>query len=163
MENNNNSIITTQTLFNGYSSAYKRYTAVQTQSDPEILFFPLFESLNWAVTIDDKLKKDNPNWHHRFGKDGEIIKAIRHARNRVHHQWADAIYKSSGAALPLMIPFALMEWNWKSVIDLPPEDTGHIDTYGAKIYEERLGKKPIRFSLGILNNFYGQMVHKSTD
>lgn len=154
-----NTAITTNTLIKGYHQSYQRYKVAKNQSDPEELFFSLFETLNWAVSVDEKLKKEKTNWQHSFGKKGEIMRAIRYVRNRVHHQWADAMFKSSGAAFPLELPFALMEWNWKKLEDLPPIEPLFKDEKGKQMYKEYLEGEPIRFSLGKLDNFFSQIAN----
>jgi hypothetical protein len=52
----------------------------------------VFEALNWSVTLDERLRHDSG------GKDwtadiegGGVIRALRFARNSVHHDWSAAI------------------------------------------------------------------------
>lgn len=70
-------------LVNGYRRALERFDATADQRDAEERFIPLFEALNWAVAI-----SDYPGSSVRVD---DTIRGLRFARNRVHHQWADAI------------------------------------------------------------------------
>jgi hypothetical protein len=46
------------------------------------------------------------------------VQGVRFARNRVHHQWADALQITSGRAYPRTYPKAYFEWRWRAT--LPP-------------------------------------------
>lgn len=49
-------------------------------------FIPLFEALNWAVSFEDLVRKQQG-----APRNDDLVLAIRYARNRVHHQWAAAL------------------------------------------------------------------------
>lgn len=57
-------------------------------------YFALFEALNWAVSLDDRLAHDWPYediaygtyWCDEFAGGG-LIRGLRFARNSVHHDW----------------------------------------------------------------------------
>lgn len=75
-------------LVDGYTAARARLRAAAAPHppDPRATFQPMFETLNWAVTIDDyaRCRQKRPF-------DDKVLAGIRFARNRVHHQWADAL------------------------------------------------------------------------
>ena len=58
-------------------------------------YFALFEALNWAVSLDDRLTIDWPfeeiahgrYWCDEF-RGGGLIRGLRFARNSVHHDWS---------------------------------------------------------------------------
>lgn len=58
-------------------------------------YFALFEALNWAVSLDDRLNRDWPfaeivhgkYWCDEFA-GGALIRGLRFARNSVHHDWS---------------------------------------------------------------------------
>lgn len=61
-------------------------------------YFALFEALNWAVSLDDRLSRDWPFAEIVYGKywcedftSGGLIRGLRHARNAVHHDWSLAL------------------------------------------------------------------------
>ncbi|MGI8420404.1 MAG: hypothetical protein ACR2LN_07245 [Candidatus Levyibacteriota bacterium] len=109
-------------LLRGFINAYTRTKDAKNQIEPKELFTCLFETLNWVVAIDDRLKRDrNDNiWYTQYRADGDVLRAVRFARNRVHHQWADIVYNTPGAVLPMELPAGLHEWNSKRLQDLPP-------------------------------------------
>ncbi len=58
-------------------------------------YFALFEALNWAVSLDDRLSLDWPFDEIAHGKywcdefcGGGLIRGLRFARNAVHHDWS---------------------------------------------------------------------------
>ena len=61
-------------------------------------YFALFEALNWAVSLDDRLTRDWPfdeiahgtYWCDEFS-GGSLIRGLRFARNSVHHDWSLAL------------------------------------------------------------------------
>lgn len=52
----------------------------------------LFEALNWSVTLDERLRHecDRSDWTADL-EGGGVVRALRYARNCVHHDWVDAI------------------------------------------------------------------------
>lgn len=52
----------------------------------------VFEALNWSVTLDERLRHDLDGRDWAAGlKGGRVARALRHARNCVHHNWAAAL------------------------------------------------------------------------
>jgi hypothetical protein len=114
----------------------------------------LFEALGWAYSIDERLQQGwksqahaDEFWYEGF-KHGDVAKGFRFARNRVHHQWANALHTTSGASIPRRIPFRLMEWRWDS--ELPP---GRNDRFKQE-YDDRLADHPVRVTLGELEECF---------
>jgi len=52
----------------------------------------VFEALNWSVTLDERLRHDSEgrDWTAGIG-GGSVIRALRYARNSVHHDWSSAL------------------------------------------------------------------------
>lgn len=72
----------------GFMGAADRlHVALRNRSDPKATFIPLFETLNWLVAIDDRLRSEGHEWNERAL---ELMSAVRYIRGRVHHQWAEA-------------------------------------------------------------------------
>lgn len=88
------SVIEPRTLFKGYVQAVERLADARPRSSPrEQAVIALFEALNWAVTLDDRLRFDSTlgwDWREQI-TGGEIVGGLRLARNRVHHAWAPAL------------------------------------------------------------------------
>lgn len=145
-------------LVNGYEQACQRFYNVMNTDERDRTFPPLFEALSWAVCIDDRFQrlweaaKTNPaEWWSDGFTHGDTIRGVRYARNRVHHQWADALWLSrSGAQLPLRLPFAFAEWRWRP--ELPP---GRHDEFKPE-YEQYVAANPARITLGDLSQCYAE-------
>jgi hypothetical protein len=103
------------TLIDGFMQAHERWDDARLQIDPLSAFFPLFETLAWTYAIDGYLKE----------RDGHSpsqpeFRALRFARHRVHHNWADALWLDErGAQFPIQFPATFFEWRWRNVEDLP--------------------------------------------
>ena len=92
------------TMREGYRQALERFHAARLGSDASTAFMPLFEALSWVASLDERL--DYPDL-------GEL-RGLRFARNRVHHQWADALWlDDAGAQFPVSFPMAFFEWRWQ--------------------------------------------------
>jgi hypothetical protein len=52
----------------------------------------VFEALNWSVTLDERLRHDlhGRDWTADL-KGGRVVRALRYARNCVHHNWTAAL------------------------------------------------------------------------
>ncbi len=149
--------ITLNELILGFEQAYSRIKDAKNKKERLGVFFALFETLNWIVTIDDKLQDKEKEWYRKLGKDGETVRALRYARNRVHHQWADIVLITSGAAIPATIPLAFHEWVWKKLENIPPEDPKHTDEEGKKLYKELLEGRPVRYSLQVMSHIFDDL------
>lgn len=107
----------------------------------------LFESLNWAVALDDRLQRE---W---FGDDwaseiegGEMARAIRYARNCVHHDWAEA-FESLDDDGELFQPWENVVWlQWRET--LPKERP---DRTGEAAYAEYLAGESVGDTLLKIN------------
>jgi hypothetical protein len=52
----------------------------------------VFEALNWSVTLDDRIRHESKGKDWTVGIDGgSVIRALRYARNSVHHDWSAAL------------------------------------------------------------------------
>jgi hypothetical protein len=137
----------------GFDQACARFLEAKWERLPERALIPLFEALNWAVVLDDLIGN---GWKQhgqplRFGwrdcvPEGELMRAVRYARNRVHHHWWRAVRLSHHArhasGLAHDPPYA---WVWQPPEKLPPPKTTHPDHPGGlPAYQERLFDKPVR-------------------
>src|SRR4051812_25104449 len=140
-EDGSASQVTVNMLLAGYAYAIQRLE--DASGDPAASFRAVFEALNWATSIDDRIRvhwapEGQPlNWAWRERVSGaEIMPGVRLARNRVHHQWADAIYLDGTT------------WRWRSCDDLPPgdDDRGN-DAYGLHLEHEPVEKTLLLLAL----------------
>jgi hypothetical protein len=78
-------------LVHGYRAARLRFDATRDAPNAEERFLPLFEALNWIAAI---THPDAPRSLVRAGKsptDDDTVLGLRFIRDRVRHQWAEAI------------------------------------------------------------------------
>lgn len=152
-------IVTYRTLLEGYEHAVQRFTdASKSRSAPQV-FQPLFEALNWAVALDDQARahwapEGTPldwSWRARVA-GGDLVNAVRCARNRVHHQWADALVLREGMSAPLSPPLVLHEWSWRPLDELPEADGRRTDAIveAESDYGRLLAAVPARITLADL-------------
>lgn len=157
------------TLVAGFDQALYRFATHDGGVNPssaERAYLALFEVLNWLHAIDDRLQHDWPgerqereHWYRAF-EAGRTLPGVRYARNRVHHQWADAIAGmrvGSFAGLregtvpdpPLVRPLRgefrdpigeAGRWRW--VAELPPAERP--DREGQDAYRDRLAGRLVR-------------------
>lgn len=146
----------------GYRRALARFAATASERDPKERFIPLFESLNWAVVLMDF-------WRKRGSEiDDDTLHALRFARNRVHHQWADAleardlpnatITQSVSGRSRIVRPPTRLEWHWKPLNQLPTTSRGFDDVRGREAYEAHLAGTSAHRALGHLDDLL-RMIH----
>jgi hypothetical protein len=125
-------------LTGGYAQAYERFRAAMAMHDPDAVFFALFEALDWAHAVDDLIaltwsprgKVEGYGWRSDPAIGGgdelsNIMSGLRYARNRVHHQWADALVMEGGLTFPVTFPVTFSAFVWRPACDLPtPPDEG---------------------------------------
>jgi hypothetical protein len=142
-------IVPMATLIEGYEQAMGRFLDVRNSRDPVATFLPLFEALNWTVAIDSRFEKAwrcdplyrEGEWWSDGYIHGNTVKGVRFARNRVHHQWADALQMTTGTAFPLTFPMTFMEWRWR--IELPAGDSDQFKEH----YDQEVASHPARVTL----------------
>lgn len=145
-------------LLDGFKQSHQRFQVAKNNIDEKQMFITLFEALNWVVSIDDRLRDRNSNWQDQFGKQGETVKAIRFARNRVHHQWAYILHIRDGVTLPVRLPTPLFDWVWIAATQLPAVAKRYEDPKGEKLYRQLLENKPVRFSLLEMENLFDKVI-----
>jgi hypothetical protein len=153
--------------FGGYLAALNRLHDAQEAKDSDAAFRAIFESLNWATSIEDRIRQHwEPdgaplNWEWRQRVEGaELMSGIRFARNRVHHDWADALYlRAGGFTFPdsqTALDAHIATWRWRALVDLPPGD----NMRGHELYERALEHQPVVLSLVALSLPLGQVVQE---
>lgn len=149
-----------ETLLSGFSQAVDRFENARTGLEETATFFPLFESLNWAVALDDHVgeywqpegERMGLDWRDKLDDEGSaVVQGVRFVRNRVHHQWAKAIRcDTGGAQFPLVFPLVFHEWCWLPAESLPTSNKRRgIDQYGV-----HLKGSPVRLTLTTLARVY---------
>jgi hypothetical protein len=78
---------------------------------------------------------------------------VRFARNRVHHQWSDALVLNEGErGYPKTFPVVYFEWRWRSAGDLPKPDKP--DPEGEAVYQQQLQGEQARDTTRQLANVF---------
>jgi hypothetical protein len=138
-------------LLDGFERASQRFHAVMNGTDRDAAFIPLFEVLSSAACLDERFQDLLPPsptggtfWSDDFSH-GDTVKGIRFARNRVHHQWADALGFSLGTRGPRQ---AVGEWRWR-----PTLPSGRNRKFEAE-YEREVAGNPVRVTLDQLNDCF---------
>lgn len=160
MEPYSDNTVTFRVLLAGYRGAAQRFHGARLARDATATFHPLFEALNWAVALDDQVRaRWSPtgellDWRWRDKVDeGRYVRAVRFARNRIHHQWADALELTHGAVLPTTLPSAFHEWRWRDSMLLPVGASGR----DQDVYDELFANQPARYALDALDRTYSRV------
>jgi hypothetical protein len=161
-------------LTGGFTQAYERFQDAQTANDPQAAFFALFETLNWAHAVDDLIaltwsprgQVQGYDWRTDRALAGsdelaDIMRGLRYARNRVHHQWAAALDmgkgQTSGLAFPVSFPVtfgAVRAWVWRRIDDLPTPPNEGREAPGRAAYINALDGRPPQAALAIINEAF---------
>jgi hypothetical protein len=144
-------IVTFESMMIGFTEALNRLDAVS--GDPILAYNALFESLNWAVALDERVGEHwvpdgeplSWKWRARLGPEVELMSGVRFARNRIHHRWSDVIFASvtpSGG---------FRAWMWRPVEDIPE---GRPDPTGEAMYRDRLQGAPVQVALNVVGGAF---------
>ena len=147
----------------GFEEAVHRYEAVRAAShQPHQSFVPLAEALWWAISADEGFQTTMTDWGYQVRRDahhaGQVIRALRYARNRVGHQRALVIrtihhsgYQQDpdGGWYRTYRQDAEGRWYrtyehdfyWRSLDELPEPDPRHSDVVGKNAYKQLLEGK----------------------
>jgi hypothetical protein len=116
-------------LIGGYIQAAERFHSAVRQEEPDPSAYALFEALNWAIALDDYVRKVwkpedkllDRGWMAFAGGRAleEILDGSRYVRNLVHHHWADALRYERGRRYPRTYPLVYHSWMWRDVEELP--------------------------------------------
>jgi hypothetical protein len=99
----------------------------------------VFEALNWSVTLDERLRHDTEEKDWTVGIDGgSVIRALRFARNSVHHDWSSALDLGLPPGEFLAPHSTVFEITW--VDELTPDRP---DRKGAAAYAESLAGRNV--------------------
>jgi len=82
--------------------------------------------------------------------------AIRFARNRVQHQWAEALeLRPPTVRSPLRDSSHDSDWYWRSAADLPP--ASRKAPAGEAAYEKLLAGRPAELTLSAIRGLYSEL------
>jgi hypothetical protein len=152
-------IVTFRLMLDGYLAAVVRFEEAARSKDSAAAFRPLFEALNWAAALDERLGKhwapegEPLAWSWRASLSGaEAMEGLRFVRNRLHHQWAAALtLDGDGRSYTRTYPLVYFEWRWRSVDEIP---AGRERTGEREAYAEHLEGRPARATLATLADVF---------
>jgi hypothetical protein len=140
-------------LFDGYRRALARFREAERRHDePQETFIALFETLSWASSIGDFLKKRRQALY-------PGIDAIDWIRDRVLHQWADAIESRPIFMGPItssrsgVRPGPFFFWHWRQPEEIPAPDKNFDNPKGEAAYREVLAGRTTREALDEIERF----------
>ena len=151
-------------LVQGYEQALARLMPAIEGKDEAAAQRALFETLHWAVTIDDWLgehwlpagKKLGTKWR-AWWNEAASMQGVRAARNRVHHDWAIAVrVDSGGRGYPRRYPVRYFELVWRDLSDLPSPDQPRPGQDRA--YQQHLEGKPSEVALNELAKVFQKLL-----
>jgi hypothetical protein len=103
----------------------------------------IFESLNWSVSLDERLRRDLQGRDWTTDVDnGTVVRAMRYARNSVHHDWAAALDHGPQPPENVSRHEAVFDLTW--VEKLP---SGRPDPKGAASYADALAGEKVADTL----------------
>ncbi len=146
-------------MFAGYYRALERFNAAAEGRSGVEAFWPLFEAISWAVSLDEWAAENwTPEgkplgWEWRQRVHGaQPMAGLRFARNRTHHQWSDALrLDETGFQFPMRFPIVFFEWVWRPAHELPE---GRPDSHGMVVYREWLEGRAARATLAELRQAF---------
>src|SRR4051794_27409123 len=104
----------------GFERALGRFRSAADAGDAVDTFTGLFEVLNWAVVLEDRVRRHwapegkplDWEWRNRI-RGGEVMGGVRLVRNSVHHDWSDALERPRGLTFPMTFPLTFADWQWR--------------------------------------------------
>jgi hypothetical protein len=169
-------IVTFEAMFVGYTEALNRLEVASGGRSPAATYVPLFEALNWAHALDERVaahwvpngKTVGFGWRDRI-PNAEIMAGVRFARNSLHHDWSEAVVlRDGGVSFPLSFPLSFTsgledgsrawEWVWRDADELPPPSKKpHADS--ERIYREQLQGRNVKMTLDVLGGVFLTLQH----
>jgi hypothetical protein len=83
----------------------------------------------------------------------DIMQGLRYARNRTHHQWADAFARVHGRTFPTVYPMRFRSWVRRDVDQLPTPSNPRKEAQGREGYATALAGQPAQHTLATIGNF----------
>src|SRR4051794_306118 len=93
-------VVAADIILAGFDQAHARVRSAADGLEWTPMYFAVFEALNWATSLDDRLGKPRSG----ISVEDDHLSGLQHARNLTHHQWANAFLFDTGvtAVLGLM-------------------------------------------------------------
>lgn len=155
MDSNGDSsgVVDVATLFAGFEQAFFRWQSVQhAPQQPTQTFIPLFEVLEWAACIDERLG---------YIKWSPDLRGLRWARHRCRHDWAMVLEVRTREQLRLpanvdreSVPE--QEWAWREHLPEAKRVPQRLRT-DEPHYNAQLAGQAARVTLNLVRAFFGEL------
>ncbi len=171
-------------LTSGYDGAYTRFQEAKDADDEMAAFHSLFEALDWAHAIDDVIALTwcprgevlGYGWRRDPALSGtdeleSLMSGLRYVRNRVHHQWADALVSRAvrgGLTFPMSFPVSfgtVVRWVWRDLNELPTAPDVSREAPGREAYGMALAGHKVSEALQAMSQafaFIGSLLDPPT-
>jgi hypothetical protein len=161
-------IMQVQAMLIGYTEALNRLEEASRGRDPVATYVPLFEALNWATALDERIRRHwtpdgeplNYGWRNRF-RNGDLMGGVVFVRNSVHHDWSQAVVlRDHGVMFNLTFPMSFTsgtgrpwQWYWRDADELP--EPGHPQrAENEQVYRDRLQGQGAKHTLNVLGGVF---------
>jgi hypothetical protein len=161
-------IVTFEAMFVGYTESLNRLEAASAFRDPVATYVPLFEALNWAQALDERVRAHwVPNgkpagfsWRNRI-LHGDLMGGVSFVRNSVHHDWSEAVVlRDHGVSFPLTFPMSFTsgtgkpwQWYWRDADELPvPSKKQFADN--ELVYRTQMQGREVKHVLDVLGGVF---------
>ena len=140
VERPDNPRVSLRSMLREFDESLSRLEDRRPGSEPA--FGPLFETINWAIALDERIASDwlpegrplGPAWHKRV--DGaELLPVLRLLRNRLAHQWSDALVVGPAPVTP-----GGVDWIWRPMAEIKP---GRTDPTAERVHREHFAGKRV--------------------
>jgi hypothetical protein len=144
-------VVTVATLFEGFEQAFARWQRVEhAPQDPAQTFIPLFEALEWAACIHERL--EYIDW-------SPDLRGLRWARHRCRHDWAMVLEVRTREQLrlhPNVDPDSVPDYEWAWRPQLPEVKRARFRE-DEPYYYSHLAEKPARVTLNLIQAFFAEL------
>jgi len=136
----------------GLRSALGRWYTTRLSTNADDMLVATTEVLWWATAVDERLARDVAAYktERKAHEDmADVSRGLRHARNRLGHQLAEAITVShAGMSFPTVFPLTFHEMFWVSREDVDTgAGPGHENTSAGAAYERALAGRLVRATI----------------
>jgi hypothetical protein len=147
-------------LLEGFEFARQRFNAAAQSENAREGSLALFDVLNWAVVVDNFVAdhwcpEGRPlglRWRGRV-PGAELVPGVRYARNRLQHQYADALREDRDET-PSVLPFTMTGLVWRDVDELPAPPQPGAEADGRRAYRQSLEGEWISHTLADLSDVF---------
>jgi hypothetical protein len=161
-------IVTVEAMFIGYTEALNRLQEASLHRDPVSTYVPLFEALNWATALDERVRAHwtpdgtpiGYDWRNRI-LHADLMGGVIFVRNSVHHDWSEAVVlRDHGMTFPLSFPMSFTsgtgkpwQWYWRHADEFPPPSKKQ-RAGNEQVYRNQMQGREVKHLLDVLGGVF---------